>query len=121
MTDGTGTTTWVYDVFGQETTRTQGSGATVGYTYDDGNQTTVADRGQTGTVTRTYDDAAGLLWQRQRPSRRRRAPQVSGPAGRTRCREARRRWRARRRRRRHRGAHDARDRFLLGAILGDAG
>ncbi|MEU0535382.1 RHS repeat-associated core domain-containing protein [Amycolatopsis tolypomycina] len=61
MTDGTGTTTWSFDVFGEVTAQTQGSGASVTYGYDaGGHQTSIAYPGQTTPVTRTFDDAGRL-------------------------------------------------------------
>ncbi|QYN26418.1 transglycosylase SLT domain-containing protein [Amycolatopsis sp. DSM 110486] len=61
MTDGTGTSTWTYDVFGEIVAQTQGSGTTVTYGYDDaGHQTTVSYPGQPAPVTRSYDDAGRL-------------------------------------------------------------
>jgi YD repeat-containing protein len=42
MTDGTGTSTWTYDVFGDVTSKTTGAGTTVSYSYDNaGNQTSI--------------------------------------------------------------------------------
>ncbi|GLZ37140.1 RHS repeat-associated core domain-containing protein [Actinokineospora sp. NBRC 105648] len=61
MTDGTGTSTWTYDTFGEPTAAKQGSGAVVSYTYDgNGNQTSLTYPGQTVAVTRTFDDAGKL-------------------------------------------------------------
>jgi YD repeat-containing protein len=61
MTDGTGTSTWNYDTFGELTSRTQGSDATIGYGYDNnGNQTSITYPGQTTPVVHTFDDAERL-------------------------------------------------------------
>lgn len=61
MTDGTGTTTWTYDVFGEVTAQVQGSGAKVAYGYDDnGNRTSILYPGQTTPVAQTFDDAERL-------------------------------------------------------------
>ncbi|MFC1415369.1 RHS repeat-associated core domain-containing protein [Streptacidiphilus cavernicola] len=62
MTDGTGTSTWTYDPFGDVTSKTSGSGATVGYTYDvNGNQLTLTyPGGQAGTAVQTFDKANRL-------------------------------------------------------------
>ncbi|WP_433298897.1 RHS repeat-associated core domain-containing protein [Actinoplanes sp. CA-030573] len=60
-TDGTGTSTWKYDVFGDLVAQTQGSGATVTYGYDNGgNQTSILYPGQTKAVARTFDDDGRL-------------------------------------------------------------
>ncbi|HVQ97125.1 MAG TPA: DUF6531 domain-containing protein, partial [Mycobacteriales bacterium] len=58
MTDGTGTSTWAYDSFGEVSSHTDGAGGTVGYSYDgDGNLLTISYPGGTGrTVTRSYDN-----------------------------------------------------------------
>ncbi|HET6710855.1 RHS repeat-associated core domain-containing protein [Amycolatopsis sp.] len=61
MTDGTGTTTWTYDAFGEIKSQVQGSGTTVGYGYDDyGNRTSITYPGQATPVVRTFDDAERL-------------------------------------------------------------
>ena len=61
MTDGTGTSTWTYDTFGEVTVGKQGSGATVTHGYDaNGHETTTGYPGQTNPVTRTFDDAGRL-------------------------------------------------------------
>ncbi|MGW5722059.1 RHS repeat-associated core domain-containing protein [Amycolatopsis sp. NPDC003865] len=61
MTDGTGTSAWTYDTFGEITSQKQGSGAVVGYGYDDnGNLTSITYPGQTTPVVRTFDDAERL-------------------------------------------------------------
>ena len=61
MTDGTGTSTWTYNTFGEVTVQKQGSGATVGYGYDDnGNLTSITYPGQTTPAVRTFDDAERL-------------------------------------------------------------
>lgn len=61
MTDGTGTSIWTYNTFGEVTARKQGSGTTVEYGYDDaGNQTAITYPGQATPVTRTFDDAERL-------------------------------------------------------------
>ena len=59
MTDGTGTTTWAYDAFGELVTEVSGTGSTVSYGYDpNGNQTSITYPGsQTQTVTEVYDKA----------------------------------------------------------------
>jgi YD repeat-containing protein len=57
MTDGTGTSTWTYNTFGQVIVQTQGSGAAVGYDYDNaGNQKSITYPGQTTPVIQTFDD-----------------------------------------------------------------
>ncbi len=61
MTDGTGTSSWTYNTFGEVTLQTQGSGAAVGYGYDDdGNQTSITYPGHPTAVVRTFDDAGRL-------------------------------------------------------------
>ncbi|MFD3498976.1 RHS repeat-associated core domain-containing protein [Streptomyces sp. NPDC058678] len=62
MADGTGTSTWTYDAFGDLTAQTDGAGNSVGYGYDaGGNTTSLTYPGSTGhTVTRTYDKADRL-------------------------------------------------------------
>jgi len=61
MTDGTGTTTWTYDTFGELTTQTQGSGATVSYGYDnDGHETSIIYPGQTTAVAQVFNAANRL-------------------------------------------------------------
>ncbi|MFI9381138.1 RHS repeat-associated core domain-containing protein [Kutzneria sp. NPDC052558] len=61
MTDGTGTSTWTYDTFGDVTKQTQGSGVAVSYGYDSaGNQTSITYPGQTTSVIQTFDDAERL-------------------------------------------------------------
>lgn len=61
MTDGTGTSTWTYDSFGEVVAQTQGAGAAVGYGYDnDGNQTSITYPGQATAVLRAFDDAERL-------------------------------------------------------------
>ncbi|MGD0706224.1 MAG: RHS repeat-associated core domain-containing protein [Trebonia sp.] len=56
MTDGTGTTTWAFDIFGDVTGKTTGAGATVSYGYDNaGNQTSILYPGQTTAVSQTFD------------------------------------------------------------------
>lgn len=70
MTDGTGTSTWTYDIYGAVSAQTNGAGASVGYSYDDnGNQKTITYPGATGTVTNGYD-AAGQLTSVTDPSSR---------------------------------------------------
>lgn len=56
-TDGTGTSTWSYNAFGEVSSFTNGAGATVGYDHDAaGNTTTITYPGASGhTVTRTFD------------------------------------------------------------------
>ena len=61
MTDGSGTSSWSYDVFGELAGQTDGAGATVTYTYDpDGNQATITYPGSSATVTNTFDKADRL-------------------------------------------------------------
>jgi RHS repeat-associated protein len=61
MTDGTGTTSWTYDVFGQITSKTTGAGAMVSYGYDSaGNQTSIAYPGQTNPVIQAFNADNGL-------------------------------------------------------------
>jgi RHS repeat-associated protein len=56
MTDGTGTTTYAYDVFGETASVTTGAGNTTAYTYDaDGNTTSIAYPGANNTVTNNYN------------------------------------------------------------------
>ncbi|MFC1421252.1 RHS repeat-associated core domain-containing protein [Streptacidiphilus cavernicola] len=59
MTDGTGTTTWSYDAFGEIVSKTNGAGAVVGYGYDnDGHQTSISyPGGPSQTVLQTFDKA----------------------------------------------------------------
>jgi RHS repeat-associated protein len=62
MTDGTGTTTWAYDPFGDATSITNGYGTAVSFSYDpDGNETAIAyPGGASTTVTRAFDKADRL-------------------------------------------------------------
>ncbi|MDX3187347.1 DUF6531 domain-containing protein [Streptomyces sp. MN03-5084-2B] len=61
MTDGSGTSTWTYDTFGEVVRAKTGSGGTLAYGYDaDGNQTSITYPGQTVAVARTFDDASRL-------------------------------------------------------------
>lgn len=62
ITDGSGTSTWSYDTFGEVTGSTDGAGATVGYGYDaDGDVTTISYPGGAGrTVTRGFDKTGNL-------------------------------------------------------------
>jgi RHS repeat-associated protein len=61
MTDGTGTTSWTYDAFGDMTSQVQGSGAAVLYGYDSaGNQTSITYPGQTTAVLQDFDKANRL-------------------------------------------------------------
>jgi len=61
MTDGTGTSSWTYDTFGELTSQQQASGAVVAYGYDAaGNQTSITYPGQSTAVVRTFDDAGRL-------------------------------------------------------------
>ncbi|HET9172008.1 MAG TPA: DUF6531 domain-containing protein [Actinospica sp.] len=62
MTDGTGTTSWSYDAFGEVVSETNGYGSTVGYGYDnDGDATSIVyPGGSTQTVTQAYDKADRL-------------------------------------------------------------
>jgi|GEM_PF-1014687 len=60
MTDGSGTSTWAYDSFGEITTTTNGAGATSSYGYDSrGNATSITYPDAT-TVTNGYDNAGQL-------------------------------------------------------------
>ncbi|WP_327066080.1 RHS repeat-associated core domain-containing protein [Kitasatospora sp. NBC_01302] len=61
MTDGTGSTTWSYDAFGEVLKEVNGAGASVGYGYDsNGNQTSVSYPGQTTPVAQAFDKANHL-------------------------------------------------------------
>jgi RHS repeat-associated protein len=61
MTDGTGTSSWVWDDLHRLTSSTNGNGKTVGYGYNlRGDLTSITYPGSTGTVTRGYDDAGRL-------------------------------------------------------------
>jgi RHS repeat-associated protein len=61
MTDGTGTTTYVFDSLHRLTSSTNGAGAQVGYGYDlKGQLTSITYPGGTNAVSRTYDDAGRL-------------------------------------------------------------
>src|SRR5262249_37718339 len=61
MTDGTGTSAWVWDSLHRLVSSTDGAGKTVGYGYDLRNHaTSLAYPGATGTVTPGYDDAGRL-------------------------------------------------------------
>lgn len=61
MTDGTGTSSWVWDSLHRLMSSTTGAAKTVGYGYDlRGNLTSIVYPGTTGTVTRGYDDAGRL-------------------------------------------------------------
>jgi RHS repeat-associated protein len=61
MTDGTGVSSWSYDVFGELTSQSNGAGSTVGYAYDDGgNRTSITYPGAIGSVTNAYN-AGGQL------------------------------------------------------------
>jgi RHS repeat-associated protein len=56
MTDGTGTTSWTFDIFGDVTSKTTGAGASVSYGYDTaGNQTSILYPGQTTAATQAFD------------------------------------------------------------------
>ncbi|MFE4603586.1 RHS repeat-associated core domain-containing protein [Kitasatospora indigofera] len=59
VTDGTGTSHWTYDVFGEVVSKTTGAGAVVGYGYDgNGNQTSIAyPGGPAQTVSKVFDHA----------------------------------------------------------------
>ena len=59
MTDGTGTSSWSYDAFGEVVKQQQGSGAVVTYGYDDnGNRTSIGYPGSTAkTVSQVFDNA----------------------------------------------------------------
>jgi RHS repeat-associated protein len=60
-TDGTGTSHWSYDAFGEINTHTNGAGATIGYGYDAaGNETSLTYPGQATPVLQTFDDAGHL-------------------------------------------------------------
>ncbi|MFF7980191.1 RHS repeat-associated core domain-containing protein [Streptomyces sp. NPDC007901] len=62
MTDGTGTSTWTYNAFGDLTAQTNGAGNAVGYGYDENDYaTSITYPDSTGhTVTRTFDKADRL-------------------------------------------------------------
>jgi len=60
MTDGTGTSHWVYDSLHRLTSYTAGSGAQVGYTYNLRNLTTTITYPGSLNVTRNFDDAGRL-------------------------------------------------------------
>ncbi|MEU6851532.1 RHS repeat-associated core domain-containing protein [Actinacidiphila alni] len=61
MTDGTGTSTWTYDTFGELTGQSDGAGNTVTYAYDaNGNPLTIGYPGGSHTVTQTFDKANRL-------------------------------------------------------------
>ncbi|MFC1439658.1 RHS repeat-associated core domain-containing protein [Streptacidiphilus sp. N1-10] len=62
MTDGTGTSTWSYDTFGDVASQTNGAGASVSYTYDgEGDALTISYPGtQSQIVTQTFDKADRL-------------------------------------------------------------
>ena len=61
MTDGTGTSTWVWDSLGRLTSQTNGAGKTIGYGYDlRANRTSIIYPGTTGTVTQTFDNASRM-------------------------------------------------------------
>jgi RHS repeat-associated protein len=62
MSDGSGTSTWSYDAFGEVTKSTNGAGAVITSTYDGaGRPAGVAYPGGAGqTVTRTFDTAGHL-------------------------------------------------------------
>jgi len=60
MTDGTGTTSYVYDSLHRLTSSTNGAGAVIGYSYDLVGNLTGLTYPNSQTVTRTYD-AAGHL------------------------------------------------------------
>ncbi|MFF0018766.1 RHS repeat-associated core domain-containing protein [Streptomyces sp. NPDC005374] len=62
MTDGTGTSSWSYDTFGELVAQTSGSGAATGYGFDaNSNETSVSYPGTTTrTATRTFDRANRL-------------------------------------------------------------
>ncbi|GAA2136576.1 RHS repeat-associated core domain-containing protein [Kitasatospora kazusensis] len=59
MTDGTGTTAWSYDAFGEIVSKTDGAGASIGYGYDnDGRQTSIVyPGGPSQTVLQAFDKA----------------------------------------------------------------
>lgn len=61
MTDGTGTSTWVWNSLGRVTSYTSGSGKTVQYGMDvKGQLTSIRYPDNVGTVNRQYDDAGRL-------------------------------------------------------------
>jgi RHS repeat-associated protein len=60
MTDGTGTTNYVYDSLNRLTSQTNGARKTVSYGYDLDNHLTSLTYPNNQTVTRTYDDAGRL-------------------------------------------------------------
>jgi RHS repeat-associated protein len=56
MTDGTGTTKYTYDTFGELTKKTTGAGVAVSYGFDDGgNLTSITYPGETAAVARGFD------------------------------------------------------------------
>lgn len=58
LTDGTGTSSWQYDAFGEITVAVNGAGAAVKYSYDQGgNQTSIVYPSGTQTVIQSYDTA----------------------------------------------------------------
>lgn len=58
MADGTGSSSYRYDTYGEITASTNGAGATVGYTYDPaGNVTGITYPNQPVTVVRGFDNA----------------------------------------------------------------
>lgn len=61
MTDGTGTSHWIWDSLHRMTSSTNGSGKAVGYGYNlRGGETSITYPNGVGTVNRTYDDAGRL-------------------------------------------------------------
>jgi RHS repeat-associated protein len=61
MTDGTGSSSWVFDNLHRLTSYTNGNGVMVGYTYNLRNEPlTIVYPGASHTVTYTYDDSARM-------------------------------------------------------------
>lgn len=62
MSDGTGTSSWTYDTFGEPSSQTNGAGAVVGYGYDaDGDQTSISYPDHPAqAVVQTFDKAGRL-------------------------------------------------------------
>lgn len=61
LTDGTGTSFWTYNNYGEVIAHVNGAGSQLSYGYDDdGNQTSVTYPGQSQAVLKTYDDSSRL-------------------------------------------------------------
>lgn len=60
MTDGTGTSSWTYDTFGEVVSSVNGAGAAAGYTYDSRGDETSITYPDTKKVTDAYDNAGQL-------------------------------------------------------------